>query len=158
MKGAKKVYAYEPVPWVAEILEKNVRLNNLSNVVKVYPYAVSSDEGDAILTVPKKYSMMASLYYDHVFKSNNELEVEYVHVQKVTPPQEADVAKIDCEGCEYGIVLRWLKNRIYDEIILEFHGDSRQLVKKLRELGYKVEILKFFRDKKFGLLYAYTGK
>lgn len=29
LKGAKKVYAYEPIPWVAKVLEKNIILNNL---------------------------------------------------------------------------------------------------------------------------------
>jgi len=155
-KGAKKVYAYEPIPWVAEMLEKNIKLNNLSSVVKVYPYAVSFCEGEAILTVPTKTSMMASLYYEDIFKSNKNVEVKYVRVQKVTMPPEAEVAKIDCEGCEYDIILKWLKSRIYDEIIVEYHGDYGKLVKKLRELGYKVEFLKFYIWGG-GLLYAYTG-
>jgi FkbM family methyltransferase len=158
LKGARKVYAYEPVPWVAEILEKNVRLNNLSNVVKVYPYAVSFNEGEAMLTVPERYSMRGSLYYDDVFKFNKKVEVKQVRVQKVTPPQDAEVAKIDCEGCENDIILKWLKNRIYEELIVEYHGNHRQLVKKLGELGYKVEFLDFSSERDFGTLYAYNKR
>ena len=101
--------------------------------------------------------MMASLYYDDIFKSNKKVEVKHVRVQKVTPPPQAEVAKIDCEGCEFDIILKWLKDRIYDEMIVEYHGDYRQLVKKLRELGYKVEFLKFYIWGG-GLLYVYTER
>jgi FkbM family methyltransferase len=140
LKGARKVYAYEPVPWVAEILEKNVRLNNLSDIVKVYPYAVSNDKGEAVLIASKTATDAASLYYNH-----KDTKAIRVYVQKVTPPLEANVVKFNCEGCEYDIILKWLKNRIYDEMIIKYHEDCRQLVRKLKELGYKVKVLQRMR-------------
>lgn len=154
LKGARKVHAYEPIPWVAETLEKNVSLNNLSDIVKIYPYAVSFNGGTVTLIVPKSSTGTASLYYDDIFKSIDK-NIEVICIQKVTPPVDADVAKIDCEGCEYDIILRWLKNRIYDEIVLEYHRGYGQLVRKLRGLGYKVEFLKK-ESNNVGLLYAYA--
>jgi len=162
LKGARKVYAYEPIPWVAEILEKNIKINNLSNIVEIYPYAVSFNKGKATLIVPKNETGAASFYYDdkkfHVAeKRAGALEVINICVQKATPPIEAEVAKIDCEGCEYDIILRFLKDKIYDEIILEYHSDYRELIKKLEELGYRVKFLK--KDSStHGTLYAYNGR
>lgn len=140
LKGAKKVYAYEPIPWVVKILEKNVRLNNLSDVIKIYPYAVSLNEGKARLTVPKTETDAASFYYDR-----KNVEVARILVRKVTPPLAADVLKMNCEGCEYDIILRWLKHKIYEEILVKYHEDYKQLVKRLKELGYKVKVLQHTR-------------
>jgi len=158
LKGARKVYAYEPIPWVAKILEKNVRLNNLSDVVKIYPYAVSLNEGKATLIVPKNKTEGASLYYDdkkfHIAeKRERELKLMHITVEKTTPPLDADVAKIDCEGCEYDII-KFLKDRIYDEIVMEYHSDYRPLTKKLMELGYRVRVLKKVSSI-HGIIYAY---
>jgi len=92
MKGAKKVYAYEPIPWVAKVLEKNIILNNLSEIVRVIPYAVTITDGEAILNVPKA-STDASLY------GHENKDTIQISVKTVTPPLDAQVLKLNCEGC-----------------------------------------------------------
>jgi FkbM family methyltransferase len=135
LKGAKKVYAYEPVPWVVELLEKNVRQNNLSEIVNIHPCAVSVIKGKSRLTIPKTATDAASLHYGFA-----KTDVVEISVQTVTPPMDAEVVKLNCEGCEYDIILKWLNSKIYDEIIINYHEDYEQLVKKLAKLGYKVKI------------------
>lgn len=132
LNGAKKVYAYEPVPWVAEILRKNVEANGLGRTIEPLPFAVSDREGEALLSVPKT-TAAASLLYCHG-------EAESFRVKTVTPPSDADVLKLNCEGCEYAIILNWLKSRLYDQIEINYHAEHVELAKKLRRLGYKVKV------------------
>ena len=135
LKGAKKVYAYEPIPWIVELLEKNIKHNNLTETVKICPYAVSSTKGNARISIPKTATDAASLKYN--FKGADVIQIS---VKTVTPPEDVEVVKLDCEGCEYDIILNWLKSKLYDEILMEYHEDYKSLERKLRKLGYKVKI------------------
>ena len=63
--------------------------------------------------------------------------------------------KIDCEGCEYDLIEN-LTNKAFeaiDDIVMEYHNKSGQLLQKLTKLGYKTS-----RKKKIlipqGLIYA----
>jgi hypothetical protein len=53
---------------------------------------------------------------------------------------KADILKIDCEGCEYNLIMNASKETLgkYSEIFLEYHYGYRDLVGKLREAGFKV--------------------
>jgi hypothetical protein len=53
------------------------------------------------------------------------------------------VLKIDCEGCEYavfaGAPISVLK--MFKEIVIEYHGSPRSLVKKLVAAGFRVTVM-----------------
>jgi len=56
---------------------------------------------------------------------------------------EEGVLKIDCEGCEY-VVLAGAPVEVlrrFKEILVEYHGSPRPLVKKLMEAGFKVTVM-----------------
>jgi FkbM family methyltransferase len=135
LQGAQEIHAYEPVPWVVKILEKNVAANNLSDIIKIHPCAVSISEGASNLIVLRKATEGASIYYE--LKNPEAIQIS---VQKSYPPLNVDVAKINCEGCEYDIILKWLNKKIYAQIILNYHENYEQLERKLKEIGYKVKI------------------
>ena len=159
LMGAKKVYAYEPVPWAAKVLEKNIKANNLSDIVKVYPYAVSFNEGKATLLVPKNNTGAASLYFNdgkHHVAGRREKVVMRIPVEKTVPPSNVDAAKIDCEGCEYDIV-KFMRDAIFDEIIVEYHSDYKPLARKLTDLGYEVKMVSKISEV-HGVLYAYNKR
>ena len=63
---------------------------------------------------------------------------------KGLPGLRHPVLKIDCEGCEYPLLL---KNRdedilLFDEIIIEYHYGYLDLRNRLLKLGYKVKVTK----------------
>lgn len=64
--------------------------------------------------------------------------------------------KIDCEGCEYDAILSSSNEtlRMFKEIILEFHGDPKPLIHKLKESEFKVKIVDRDLKLKVGILYA----
>lgn len=148
LKGARRVYAYEPIPWVAKMMLQNIRMNKLQDIVKVFTYAVSAIPNQKrLLCIPLRATDSASLYYK---RSNDNTTT--IYVETVTPPLDAHVIKIDCEGCEYDIILNWLENKLYEEILIEYHKGYKKLAQKLKELGYKVQILR-----KWNKLMAYSG-
>jgi hypothetical protein len=53
------------------------------------------------------------------------------------------VLKIDCEGCEYAVLggtpIETLKR--FKEVMIEYHGSPRPLVKKLVEAGFRVTVM-----------------
>ncbi|MEM4098071.1 MAG: FkbM family methyltransferase [Candidatus Micrarchaeaceae archaeon] len=52
------------------------------------------------------------------------------------------ILKVDCEGCEYGIVLNAKKETLqkFDQIMIEYHYGYKNLVRKLKEAGFHVKI------------------
>jgi len=56
---------------------------------------------------------------------------------------EEGVLKVDCEGCEYSVIagapIGVLKR--FKEVVIEYHGSPRPLVKRLAEAGFKVTVM-----------------
>jgi len=78
----------------------------------------------------------------------------YVPVRAVKLPLEGDVLKMDCEGCEYDVLLNIdPKSLPFREIGLEYHGSPKPLIEHLKHGKYKVRIMK--HDAERGILYAY---
>ncbi len=72
-------------------------------------------------------------------------------------PKNIDVLKIDCEGCEYDIILNWLNDNFYKELIVEYHSGNEDIIKKLQSLGYKTKIFKPLKtNPNIGHIYAYV--
>ena len=137
LKGAKRVYSYEPVPRIAETLRRNVEVNRLEGAIKVLPFAVSDREGEALMSVPRTKGE-ASLFYSHK-------DAVKIRVKMVIPPSDADVLKLNCAGCEYAIILKWLKSRLFNQIAVYYNAGHVQLVEKLRRLGYRVRVFPYTR-------------
>ena len=53
------------------------------------------------------------------------------------------VLKLDCEGCEYDVLLGSSNDVIkkFDYILLEFHNGFQNISNRLKNLGFKVTIL-----------------
>ena len=54
------------------------------------------------------------------------------------------VLKIDCEGCEYDVLLYSKEDTLnaFSEILCEYHYGSDKLVSKLKKIGFEIEELK----------------
>lgn len=137
LKGANKIYSYEPIPWVAEVLKKNVQYNNLSGIVEVYPNAVSSEIKQITLNIPKESTEAASIHLD---EHQSFSSIVQVPILTVLPPVDAQVAKFNCEGGEYDVIMNWLKSKVYTGMVIKYHGDYGELECKLKALGYKVTV------------------
>lgn len=145
MKGAKKVYAYEPLKEIFEYLLLNIKINNYDEIIVPYNRAVSSKKGKVYINPIKNWSGLSHIEV--------EMNRDGYRVDSDLLKLDADVLKIDCEGCEYDIFSN-IKSLDYEEIMMEFHKGSKLLVNKLTDMGYNINIISETHDKTRGIIYA----
>ncbi|ARM76125.1 FkbM family methyltransferase [Acidianus manzaensis] len=117
--GASKVITIEPLPILIEEIKTNLKLNNVEDKVVVLNAALASSKGK--IKVPTNYN----IYYSFAYKANDSGEIE---VDKITLTDVLKIVndpyllKMDCEGCEYDIIMNDYENlNRFEKIIFEFH-------------------------------------
>lgn len=145
-RGARKVICFEPHPLLFRYLVENVELNGYDDIIECRNYAVSSSEGVVNLTIPENILAFGRA-------SINRSDTYSLKVKAVKLPLEGDVLKMDCEGCEYEVLLNIEPRDLpFQEIGLEYHGSPKPLIKHLKRGGYAVKIVK--GGTRLGLLHA----
>jgi FkbM family methyltransferase len=135
MNGASKVYAYEAVPRIFRILLKNVKVNDFENKVTAYNKACGSGKSIIIAESEDRAG--------ELFSANNGIRINMISLDKITKKaciKSDGVLKMDCEGCEYDIILKAASKtlRAYSDIMLEYHRGYKNLIKRLRSEGFEV--------------------
>jgi hypothetical protein len=129
-QGAKMVYGIEPDKDSFELAKENVRINNLSDRIIIIWCGCSrqTNEGANGSSPP-----LISL---------NDLMKKY----NILP----DILKIDCEGCEYDIILSSPDEvlKLFKYMQIEYHLGYRNLKDKLEGCGFSVEVTgpTYYRD------------
>ncbi len=146
-KTAKQVIAIEPIPWIAERLQNNFNLNNLTNI-KIVQCVASDKKGRASFYCPsgdKIHGGMGSLYKDH--SRGEKIEVETKTLDEILGDTKVDFIKIDTEGHDKNVIMGAKeiikKNKPF--IVYEYAEDSegfseisqKEVSSFLRELGYE---------------------
>jgi FkbM family methyltransferase len=144
-----KVYAFEPDPANFALLQKNVRLNGLTNVV-LEQKALSNQKGILKLFIADKNRGDHRIYQPEG-ESRRSVDVEAVRLDEYFKDQKRpiDVLKMDTQGAE-GLILEGMTGLLEGQtdgptIFMEFwpHGlkgigtDAGVLLKKLQSYNYK---------------------
>lgn len=157
VQGAQAVVCVEPNPHLIADIRQQLEANGFIDRAQIYPVAIGAQTGEA------KMSITTDRINSTVARQAPTPEVETISVPVWSFEQllervgwdEVDVAKLDCEGCEFGIfaatadtILRQV--RVW---IMEVHGEANPIVERLRALGFTVQ----YREKKDlpGLLRAW---
>lgn len=141
------VYAFEPLPHIAKLARENIDLNTkLKNKITYINKAVSCRKDKIVMKFEDSSSGNAGEFID----SNHQVEVDSITINDVIEEFDIapDVLKMDCEGCEVGII----KNSdlsMFSEIIFEYHThmtgvENEVLINFLEKQGFKLN----FIDKK----------
>lgn len=154
LKGASKVIALEPFPKNFEIAHKNISQNNFENTITLLNAACAKENG-LIKINPE------------LFGSDNTVSGEKLGIEIPTLNLEKLVntygisdgcLKMDCEGCEYDILLSCPKNilKAFSYILLEFHNGSEKIVKKLNDCNFltDVKFLSNYKNNSRGYIFA----
>jgi FkbM family methyltransferase len=161
LKGAKKVYAIEPHPDAYNEMIENIKLNNMEN--KIIPINIGINyEKDYIIINIKNLAQVAASF----FNSNNKgIKIPAGKLSDIIDKYDIDaqVLKMDCEGCEYDIILKDYDTiKEFDEIGFEYHTCNTKIpVSKLLEKLNKDFECKFIRgriNKKIGILHCIRKK
>jgi FkbM family methyltransferase len=123
------VYAFEPLTAVFDILAKNVKLNNLENVIQCFNYALGTGEE---LSFSRIGNMMTFL--------NPNLKIKTYKLDDLNI--KPDIIKIDVEGFEMD-VLNGSKNTLLykPKLIIEVHSKNlkEQVINFLKYYGYEIK-------------------
>ena len=154
LKGAAKVISLEPFPKNYEIANKNIYKNNFENTVVLLNAACAKENG---------FIKINSDYVGSDNIANNEklgVEIPTMNLENLVNYYNVidGCLKIDCEGCEYDILLSCPKNilRRFSHIMLEFHHGTNKIVKKLNDCNYRVDIkfLPNYKNNSRGYIFA----
>ena len=137
-KGARHVYAFEPYPYSYNIANKNIRLNKLQNKITLVNKGCG---GEGIkIKIDENYKNFGGTDLKS-FKNGKEMRVTTLTmIIKKFNIKYPSVLKIDCEGCEYGVLLKgnYSDLRKFKQIQIEYHYGYLNLKKKLEGAGFKV--------------------
>ena len=135
-KNGANVIGFEPVKHLYELGLENISLNShLKNKIQFVNKAVGGKKGMLNIDNPsiKNYKNDNDHYKTEVITINDVLK-DY----NFTP----DILKMDCEGCEFEIILNY-ELTMFNEIIFEHHSkiagkDYKPLIEKLKKDGFEI--------------------
>lgn len=146
LKGAKHVIAFEPFPATYRQAKENIKLNKLTDRVTLLNMGVSGSK----TTIRLPATFIGTSGMDSIGKSAlNETTITGIKIKVITLEMitklidvKEPVVKMDCEGCEYESILDATNDtlRYFTEFILEYHKDSKSLVKKFNSAGFTTEL------------------
>ena len=155
-KNGAEVYAFDPVKKNYEFSLKIRELNpSLKDKIHFFNYGVSDKTGKLLID-----SMDSTDDYRNVEDS---YEVDIITIEDILNENDIkpDILKMDCEGCEYNIILNTDLSDFKD-IIFEHHQalvkkDYHLLMDKLKSQGFEVENLieTAANFEEVGLIHAY---
>ncbi len=126
-KGAKYVIGYEPVFY--DIAIKNLKLNKIKNA-KIIPYGVSDR---------KKVIYAKFEYAGTGLHKGKDVKIVCIPWKEVLK-DKFDIAKVDCEGCEFSLLN--VNKKLLRKIplwLIEIHGNPYLLIKHFENAGFKAE-------------------
>jgi len=139
LKGAKHVYAFEPYPYSYRFALKNIALNSLKNKVTIINNGVGKNK-NKIKIDPNFHNTAGSTL--NKFKKGKSIAIITLEdiVNNYLTFRDSAILKVDCEGCEYGVILSTPDNTLkkFNQIMIEYHHGYKNLEAKLRSAGFAV--------------------
>jgi len=153
LKGARKVIAIEPHPGAYKEMLDNIRLNNLESIIVPVNAYLVSERGRARLG---DYEIKGSVGTHQSYDGGALMVTLNDVIERYGIGSDA-VLKMDCEGCEYDIVLNdYVHIKLFDEVILEYHanvgGKPSKLLKVLSR-DYRCRVVEKL-GRNFGIIHC----
>lgn len=156
------VYSFEPSTKTYEQLRFNTSINEFTSQITPIKKAVYKKKTKLKLFKTEN-SGMTSISN---FRNTNNFEMvettTLVDIFKENKIRKCNFMKLDCEGAEYDILFNAPKSifKKIDEIAMEYHdfemnNRSFTLAKYLKDLGYKVSLVRHNIENNIGYIYAH---
>ncbi len=148
--NAIHVYSFEPMPYIYNILEKNIDLNKAKEKIETFDIAVGQVKGSSLLYSPREGALIeTSASLDKNFKENstgivvNVDTLDNVLFDKINVGLEV-IIKIDVENCEHMVLEGMFKilDKLSPTIILEIleNSKNKEIIYKILESNNLVEL------------------
>lgn len=141
IKKAGRVIAFEPYPYAYRLAEKNIQLNGMGGKITLLNQAVGSEYSSIFI---KEDFMSSSSSQLKEFDSGKKIKITTLEGIIKRFKIKDGVLKVDCEGCEYDILLNAKSSTLkkFSQIGMECHYGYKNIVKKLEEAGFDVAVTK----------------
>jgi len=107
MPKVKKVFSFEPLPIAFEILQTNIKLNNLKNC-EAFKIGIGDKCSKLSFYVPNVKSIPSSSSLDkNFYRSTEEIKIDVITLDsfiEVNKIKKVDLVKIDVEGMELSVL------------------------------------------------------
>lgn len=144
-----KVYTFEPDPRNIEILKENIKLNNFSNKIELYPYAVADHDSFKEFYLSQKTNLSSFLKNN---KSINSIPVKCIKLDNFEEINKIDFIRMDIEGYECVVIagmINFLRAQENLKLQIEVHPSAFNIgqfsfpeeLKTLEKLGFRVKYL-----------------
>lgn len=138
--GAKKIIMIEPQPKFFEFAKENLQLNNKFVNIELINAGLSNSKGYFSINCEDNGKLFQ-------FKEDqkNGVKIPKLTLEEILSNYNSSnfVLKLDCEGCEYDVLLNspdQILNK-FDAILLEFHSGFKNISYRLQNLGFSIKIL-----------------
>ena len=153
-RGAALVIGLEPDPRNYKLADENMQLNRLTEKVTLLNLALSVETGRSKMELNLDTPNINQLD-DPSSSSEASIDVSTISLDDIMKRyrlSRIDVLKMNCEGCEYGIIRNLSDQTLdsIDEILLEFHDGPKDLPGILSKHGFRTQI----RGGTFGYIIA----
>jgi FkbM family methyltransferase len=141
--GAKRIVGIEPLIENYELAEQNVKLNNFSNRIAIVLAGCGARPGYVNIDVEKRNGIGWQLSSSsNRGKTIPLLTLEQI-LQQSNVGQDEAALKLDCEGCEYDVVLSSSDNvlRRFSNILIEYHYGYNDIREKLEKSNFDVSLV-----------------
>lgn len=141
-----KVFAFEPVPFNATVIKKQIQLNGLQEYCVVKPLAVSNCSKTVLFTVPQRNANahIASIDAPNVNADGEQIEVKTVTLDEFVQVHPfPTLIKMDIEGAEV-VALEGAETLLSDSnapiMLISTHSEQldRNVKQLLSEYGYTI--------------------
>lgn len=136
LNGAKRVIGLEPYPYAFSFAKKNVKLNNITNII-----LLNSGYGkdSKVLVDADKISSNGSTL-NASCNGGIEIQIRSLKTLLAEFGMNDIILKMDCEGCEYALLDEDIDTLKSVEMIqLEYHYGYQKIVSKLMKSGFDVK-------------------
>ena len=138
VRGAKRVIAVEPFPINYNSAKKNIATNNLSDKIHLLHAGCSDKDGSITINSSQKGGISS------LNKTENGTKISLITLEDILEKFniKSAILKIDCEGCEYDVILSTSKRTLqkFTDIFIEYHYGYKNLKEKLENCGFNVII------------------
>ena len=134
LNGAKRVIGLEPYPYAFSYAERNVKLNNLQNIITLN---AGYGRDSKIIVDDNKISLNTS----SLIESDMGREIPIYSLKTLLNKYEIEdaVLKMDCEGCEYNLLEEDNEDLMkFSMVRIEYHYGFEKIKEKLEKSGFKV--------------------
>ena len=137
-KGAKKIIGIEPLVNNYDVAKKNVELNGLSEKIELRLIGCGCEKNTRKISTERK-----GVYYSLVEDDPEGMDVSITTLDEIIEKIDDEIVlKIDCEGCEYEIILGSQNDVLkkFSHIAIEYHRGYKNLKTKLEDCGFRVSV------------------